>query len=124
VGAVDIGVGHDDDLLVAQILVAVVGAGTAAERLDEVGELLVLGELILAGAGERAALPPGADIAAWATHADLSTRHNRGTPAHDPAALPMGYDGLVQVVVTQLPTVPGAHEGAKVAQPCVLRPLP
>jgi hypothetical protein len=47
----------------------------------------------------RAALPPGADIAAWATHADLSTRHNRGTLAHDPAALPMGYDGLAQVVV-------------------------
>jgi hypothetical protein len=48
----------------------------------------------------EAALPLGADIAAGATHADLSTRHNRGTPAHDPAALPMGYDGLAQVVVT------------------------
>ena len=40
VGAVDVGVGHDDDLLVAQILVAVVRAGAAAERLHQIGELL------------------------------------------------------------------------------------
>ena len=32
--AVDVGVGHDDDLLVAQVLVAIVRAGAAAERLD------------------------------------------------------------------------------------------
>src|SRR5580700_8106434 len=48
-GAVDVGVGHDDDAAVAQILILVVDAGAAAERLDEVGELLVLGELVLAG---------------------------------------------------------------------------
>ena len=48
-GAVDVGVGHDDDAAVAQILVLVVDAGAAAERLDEVGELLVLGQLVLAG---------------------------------------------------------------------------
>ena len=53
VGAVDVGVGHDDDLVVAQILVAVVRAGAAAERLDQVGELLVLRELVLAGGLRR-----------------------------------------------------------------------
>ena len=50
--AVDVGVGHDDDLVVAQILVAIVHAGAAAERLHQVGELLVLRELVLAGAGD------------------------------------------------------------------------
>ncbi len=34
--AVDVGVGHDDDALVAQPLVAVEGAGAAAQRLDQV----------------------------------------------------------------------------------------
>ena len=48
VGAVDVGVGHDHHPAVAQILVAVVRAGAAAERLHEVGELLVLRELLLA----------------------------------------------------------------------------
>ena len=52
VGAVDVGVGHDDDAAVAQILVAIVRAGAAAERLREVGELLVLCELVLAGGGD------------------------------------------------------------------------
>ncbi len=58
---------------------------------------------IIPALGVIAAMEGGA--AAWcqncrrATHAGLSTRHNRGTPAHDPAALPMGYDGLAQVVV-------------------------
>ena len=45
-GAVDVGVGHDDDLVVAQIVVAVARAGAAAERLHEIGELLVLRELV------------------------------------------------------------------------------
>ena len=40
------------DLLVAQILVAIVRAGAAAERLDEIGELLVLRKLVLAGGGD------------------------------------------------------------------------
>src|ERR1700730_4885265 len=48
-GAVDVGVGHDDDTAVAQILVLVVDAGAAAERLDEIGKLLVLRQLVLAG---------------------------------------------------------------------------
>ena len=51
--AVDVGVGHDDDLLVAQILVAVVRAGAAAERLHQIGELLVLRQLVLAGGLRR-----------------------------------------------------------------------
>ena len=51
-GAVDIGVGHDDDPLVAEVLVAVARAGAGAERLDEIGELLVLRQLLLAGAGD------------------------------------------------------------------------
>ena len=41
-GAVDVGVGHDDHALVAQILVAILGAGADAKRLNEIGEQLVL----------------------------------------------------------------------------------
>ena len=51
-GAVDVGVGHDDDLLVAQILLAVMRAGAAAERLHQIGELRVLRQLVLAGGGD------------------------------------------------------------------------
>ena len=51
-GAVDVGVGHDDDLLVAQILVVIVRAGAAAERLDQIGKLGVLRQLVLAGRGD------------------------------------------------------------------------
>src|SRR5689334_20583492 len=50
-GAVDVGIGHQDDFVVAQVLFAVAVAGAAAERLDEVGDLLVLGELFTSGAG-------------------------------------------------------------------------
>jgi hypothetical protein len=46
--AVDVGVGHDDDLLVAQVLLVEMRAGAAAERLDEIGELRVLRQLVLA----------------------------------------------------------------------------
>ena len=46
VGAVDVGVGHDDDPLVAQPVVVVVGAGAAAQRLDQVLDLLVLAQLV------------------------------------------------------------------------------
>src|SRR5579883_1125040 len=49
--AVDIGVRHDDDALVTQLLLAVALARPAAERLDEVGDLLVLAELV--GGGRR-----------------------------------------------------------------------
>ena len=48
-GAVDVGVRHHDHLRVAQIIVAIVRAGPAAERLHQIGQLLVLGELVLAG---------------------------------------------------------------------------
>jgi hypothetical protein len=41
VGAVDVGVGHDDDLVVAQVVVAIAVARAAAQRLDQVGDLLV-----------------------------------------------------------------------------------
>src|SRR5690606_12033881 len=43
--AVDVGVGHDDDALVAQVLVPVLGARTDAERQYEVRKELVLREL-------------------------------------------------------------------------------
>ena len=51
-GAVDVGVGHDDDAVVAQVFVAVFRARAAAERLDQVGDLLVGAELVAAGAGD------------------------------------------------------------------------
>ena len=51
-GAVDVGIGHDDDAAIAQIFVAIVRAGAATERLNEIGELLVLDELVLAGGSD------------------------------------------------------------------------
>ena len=51
-GAVDVGVGHHDDAVVAQLAVAIVRAGAAAESLDQVGKLLVLGELASGGGGD------------------------------------------------------------------------
>ena len=51
-GAVDVGVGHDDHTPIAQILIAIVRAGAAAERLDEIGKLLVLRKFVRAGAGD------------------------------------------------------------------------
>lgn len=51
-GAVDIGIGHDDDAFIPQVFFAVFGAGAAAERLDEIGDLLVGGELFAAGAAD------------------------------------------------------------------------
>ncbi len=50
--AVNVGVGHHDDLLVAQVLVAIVHAGPGAERLHQIGKLLVAGELVLGGGGD------------------------------------------------------------------------
>jgi hypothetical protein len=59
---------------------------------------------IIPAFGVKAAMKGSA--AAWCRyclagcHAGLfSIRHDRGTPAYDPAALPMGYDGLAQVAV-------------------------
>ena len=52
VGAVHVGVGHDDDFVVAQVLLAVGCAGAGPQGLDEVRYLLVSGELVLGGAGD------------------------------------------------------------------------
>ena len=52
VGAVDVGVGHQDDLVVAQVVLAIAVAGAAAERLDQVGDLLVGRHLVARGAGD------------------------------------------------------------------------
>ena len=50
VRAVDVGVGHDDDLVVAQSVLAIRLAVAAAERVDQVGELLVGAQLVGGGA--------------------------------------------------------------------------
>ena len=47
--AVDIRVGHDDDFVVAEVGGSVMGAGAGAERLHEIGKLLVLRELVARG---------------------------------------------------------------------------
>ncbi len=46
--AIDVGVGHDDDTRVAQILFAVMRPGAAADRLHQVGELRICRQLVLA----------------------------------------------------------------------------
>src|SRR6185312_13317302 len=51
-GAVDIGVGHDDDALVTQLVVLIALARAAAERLNQIGDLLVLAQFVGAGAGD------------------------------------------------------------------------
>ena len=48
---VDVCISHDDDLLVAQVIVAVGRAHSAAEGLDEILQLLVLRELVAARRG-------------------------------------------------------------------------
>ena len=48
-GAVDVGVGHDDDLVVTQIGGTIVRSRSRAERLHEVRKLLVLRELVAGG---------------------------------------------------------------------------
>src|ERR1700682_3585635 len=51
-GAIDIGVGHDDDLFVAKVLFLVMRSGAAPERLDKIVELLIGGKLVAGGAGD------------------------------------------------------------------------
>ena len=51
-GAIDIGVGHDDDLFVAKVLFLVMRSGAAAERLDKIAQLLIGGKLVARGAGD------------------------------------------------------------------------
>ena len=48
--AVDIGVRHDDDALIAQIIVAIMVAGATAERLQKIRQLLI-GEQLVARRG-------------------------------------------------------------------------
>ena len=50
--AVDVGIGHDDDAGIAQVLFAVLRAGAAADRLHQIGELRVGGQLVLGGGGD------------------------------------------------------------------------
>src|SRR5262245_37426199 len=49
---VDVGVGHDDDALVAQVLVAVARSSSNTQRLHEIGKFLVLFEFPCGGAGD------------------------------------------------------------------------
>ena len=49
-GAVDVGVGHDDDLVVAQVVEVEARAGLHPQRQAEVGDLLVLPHLRRGGA--------------------------------------------------------------------------
>ena len=51
-GAVHIRIGHDDDALVAERACIEAGTGPAAERLDQIVELLVAAQLIGAGTGD------------------------------------------------------------------------
>ncbi len=51
-GAVDIGIGHDDDPLVAEVFLTIFVACAAAQRLDQVGDLLVGHQLVAAGAAD------------------------------------------------------------------------
>ena len=51
-GAVDIGVGHDDDFFVAKICVLVMRAGAASQRLNKIAQLLISGELVARGVGD------------------------------------------------------------------------
>ena len=51
-GAVDVGVGHDDDPAVAQPGAVEAVAGAAAQGLDQVLQLLVLQQLLVTGAGD------------------------------------------------------------------------
>ena len=53
VGAVDVGVGHDDDALVAQRILVELVAGAAAERELEVGDFAVGADLVGGGARRR-----------------------------------------------------------------------
>ena len=48
--AVDVGVGHDDDAVITQVVRITVLARSAAERLDQVGDLLI-GDDLGAGRG-------------------------------------------------------------------------
>jgi len=48
-GAVDVGVGHDDDFFVTKVLFLVMRAGAASQRLNKVAQLLIAGKLVAGG---------------------------------------------------------------------------
>ncbi|MNU08326.1 hypothetical protein D3C72_2543200 [compost metagenome] len=50
-GAVDVSIGHHDDLVVAQVFLAIAVAGAAAQGLDEVRDQLAGGHLLATGPG-------------------------------------------------------------------------
>src|SRR5690606_8366778 len=50
--AVNVGVGHDNDLLIAQILAPVFVAKAAAERLNEILQFLIGADFIVRGGGD------------------------------------------------------------------------
>ena len=52
VGAVDIGVSHHDHFFIAQVFVPVVDSSARTQRLDEIGKLLILSQLVSAGRGD------------------------------------------------------------------------
>src|SRR5690606_9331546 len=54
----DVRIGHQDDLVVTQVILAVTVAGTAAELLDQVGDRLARLHLFAAGAGDVEDLAP------------------------------------------------------------------
>ena len=51
-GAVDVRVGHDDDLVVAEVRLAIAVACAAAQGLDQVGQFLVRHHLLGGGVGD------------------------------------------------------------------------
>ena len=57
VGAVDVGVGHDDHPLIAQVLLAEPGSALDPQRQHEVRKLLVLAQLVGCGRGHVEDLP-------------------------------------------------------------------
>ena len=50
--AIDVGVGHDDDFFIAQIIVAVIITDAAAKRLQEILQLLVSGQFVTCRVGD------------------------------------------------------------------------
>ena len=56
--AIDIGVGHDDDFFIAQIVGDEFIAGAAAERFDQVAEFLVAAQFVSGRAGDVEDLAP------------------------------------------------------------------
>src|SRR3546814_1626944 len=56
--AVDIGIGHDDDALIAKRRRIIFVPRAAAQRLDQIGDLVVRADLVGRGAGDVQDLAP------------------------------------------------------------------